>query len=613
MFKLDEFQQKAIDEFASGKNLIVTANTGSGKTLVATEVIATTTGRVWYTTPIKALSNEKYLDFSKLFGPENVGLLTGDIKVNPDARIVVATTEILNNSLMSKKVNLATLVDPMAHREFESPELVVFDEAHYINDNSRGYVWEETLIGLSRLDGPRVVLLSATISNAKQLKKWLDGLFQLEFSIVTNSKRVVPLKFRLVNESLELCEPHDKSCQPLKQPTKHKIESLLGKSLDRLPMIVWLLSKKNVETHAVGCDLSFTNPEERRRVQHELELFEQQLRASATEIPALYHKLRLENGVACHHAGMSCLLRELVERLFKMKLIKVVFATETFSVGINFPAKSVLFTGLKKPGTRGMRMFEPSEFIQMAGRAGRRGLDTIGYVDIIARDVPLDDVRKLIKSKPGPLKSKYILSYSSMLQGSLFDFTKKSFSVEPIAGYDNVAHVLEEFDLVNDGKLTRKGRAAACFADINPILGVEILLTLQDQPGRVVIRALASVGSTFDSEASEELEWLIDLENTLKRIETQHAANQESTLVNFGALDALDMWAKSKPIREITEATSIDEGSLIKELQRVKAVCVSALRALYVLELPETAHRVFESATKLMRRELLPDSYMMRG
>jgi len=279
---LDEFQTKAIDAFESGKNIIVTANTGSGKTLIATKCIDHILKtfedniKIWYTTPIKALSNEKYSDFRKIYSPENVGLLTGDIKVNPDAKIIIATMEILNNSLLSGQINLSDLSDINRSKEFdkEKLDLVVFDEAHYLNDPARGYVWEESLILLSRL-GCRVVLLSATISNSKLLKKWLEKIFKTSFEVVTNSKRVVPLSMRLVTDLFEFVEP----TRPVltantglfgkTKPTKGALEKILRnlQSRDLLPVIVWILSRKKCETQALGCDLTFTDAEERRRAE----------------------------------------------------------------------------------------------------------------------------------------------------------------------------------------------------------------------------------------------------------------------------------------------------------------------------------------------------------
>ena len=649
---LDEFQTKAIDAFKSGKNIIVTANTGSGKTLIATKCIdhllasavtdqAMREIKIWYTTPIKALSNEKYSDFRKMYGAENVGLLTGDIKVNPDAKIVIATMEILNNSLLSGQINLSDLSDINRSQPFDKKQLdlVIFDEAHYLNDPARGYVWEESLILLSRL-GCRVVLLSATISNSKLLKKWLESIFKKDFEVVTNSKRVVPLSMRLVTDSFEFIEPSRAALTAntgsfgKTKPTKGSLEKILKvlQNKDLLPVIVWILSRKKCETQALGCDLTFTDAEERRRIEYDLAIFERQLEVSGLDKPILYVAMRdkLIKGVACHHAGMNALLREFVEYLFKKKLIKVVFATETFSVGINFPARSVLFTSLMKPGTGGIeqttdrqgggfRMFTASEFIQMAGRAGRRGIDTTGHVFIMPHGADSESIISLIKAKPASIKSRYRVTYSSVLQSYPIDLSTDTFNQSRTPEdqeFKNVCRILEEHDFIGrDGQLTRLGQAARCFNDIDPLLAVMILEKVHMLSGREIIRSLVILNSGVSQESvfPTELNWVIDLENALLKTETRMGVTPSQREIGSGILDALDLWAKGKPVHVIVDKTNIDEGTLMKELQKIKNISVSVLRALYALELPDSAQRVYDSLLKLFRRELHPDSFVMRS
>lgn len=623
---LDEFQTKAIDAFVSGKNIIATANTGSGKTLIATECmsILIKSGfekKIWYTTPIKALSNEKYNDFRKLFGNENVGLLTGDIKINPDAKIIVATMEILNNSLLSGVVNLSDLSDLNRSVKLERSEigLVIFDEAHYINDSDRGYVWEESLISLSTLD-LQVILLSATISNVKLFKKWLNSIYPREFEVVSNSKRVVPLVMRVLSKEFEFLDPVKVLPDDVSgiRSTKHFLGETLRKfqKKDLLPAIVWILSRKNCEKQTLACEISFTDQEEKRILKYELAIFERQLEVSGVDKPQLYLKIhdKLVNGVACHHAGMNSLLREFVEYLFKKKLVKVVFATETFSVGINFPARSVLFTSLTKPTGNGFRMFTASEFIQMAGRAGRRGIDTTGHVFIIPEKVKLEDFKVLLKAKPSPIESKYHVTYSSVLQSYPNDLSGKSWRSRGNE-FENVCKILKEHDLIGkDDSLTDRGRAAACFNDIDPVLAVEILGKCKSLTGREIIRALAVLNCPYDDSVfQKDLGWIIDLENSLTKTETMLGVSPGKRIIGSGILGALDLWAKGVEIWKICDKSMIDEGSLIKEFQKIKNIAVAALRALYILDQPEAAQRVSDAIAKLFRRTLLPDSFHMRN
>ena len=339
---------------------------------------------------------------------------------------------------------------------------------------------------------------------------------------------------------------------------------------------------------------------------------------------------KLIKGVACHHAGMNALLREFVEYLFKKKLIKVVFATETFSVGINFPARSVLFTSLMKPGTGGIeqttdrqgggfRMFTASEFIQMAGRAGRRGIDTTGHVFIMPHGADSESIISLIKAKPASIKSRYRVTYSSVLQSYPIDLSTDTFNQSRTPEdqeFKNVCRILEEHDFIGrDGQLTRLGQAARCFNDIDPLLAVMILEKVHMLSGREIIRSLVILNSVVSQESvfPTQLNWVIDLENALLKTETRMGVTPSQREIGSGILDALDLWAKGKPVHVIVDKTNIDEGTLMKELQKIKNISVSVLRALYALELPDSAQRVYDSLLKLFRRELHPDSFVMRS
>lgn len=627
---LDKFQLKAIDAFKSDKNLIVTANTGSGKTLIATECINSILSgeyhkKIWYTTPIKALSNEKYNDLRKLYGKQNVGLLTGDIKINVEAQICIATTEILNNALLSGYVNIGDLSNPQMTLKIDKSQigLVIFDEAHYINDSSRGYIWEESLIMLSKTKS-KVILLSATISNVQSLKKWLDRLFSLKFETITTSKRIVPLYTKVISDSfafVDILKDQDDHNFGKVKLSKSTIERCLKyfREKELLPAIIWILSRKNCEAQALSCDLGFTTIQEKKQIKFEISIFERQLAVAGVDNPLLLEKLKnkIIDGIACHHAGMNSLLREFIEYLFKKKLIKVVFATETFSVGINFPARSVLFTSLTKPGDSGkFKIFSPSEYIQMAGRAGRRGIDTMGYVFIIPSKVKIDEVKKLITANPDAVVSKYRVTYASVLKTYPNDISKDSFQnlSKDTQEYSNVCKVLKEHDLIDCDGLTQLGRAAACFSDIDPILAIEILKKLKSSTGREIIRALATLNCQVEDEIfPSDLTWIIDLENSIVKTEVALRVSPATRSIGSGILNCLDLWAKSVKIEEICDKTLIDEGSLIKELLKIKNIAISALRALYELEWVDTAQRVSDAIIKLFRREILPESFHMRN
>lgn len=431
-FTLDRFQIEAIHSIENNHSVVVSAATGTGKTLIADYVIdkyLKEDKRIIYTAPIKALSNQKYRDFKEQYGAENVGILTGDVTINPQAPLQIMTTEIYRNMLLSNDPN----VDDLAY--------VIFDEIHFLGDYERGTVWEESVI-FSR-SHTRFLCLSATIPNARQFANWVAHIKEHEVDVVVEKKRAVPLKHLFFDsekgyatlkeiEEWKQLDKYPKYHQSFKNKKRHLEELKNRKKLGTIELLKEIESKKNLpciyfcfsraltekKAEIIKRKNNYLTSEEslevRRIVKEKLDTTDKSvLTLNTTRV------LRecLSNGIGFHHAGILPVLKEIVEKLFEKGLVKVLFATETFAVGINMPAKTVCFDSLEKFDGMNFRYLNSKEYFQLAGRAGRRGIDKIGYcVSIIDRN--FSDIQKIKSITSGdtePLKSQFKLSYNTIL------------------------------------------------------------------------------------------------------------------------------------------------------------------------------------------------------
>ena len=430
-FPLDPFQHEAIDALHQGHSVVVSAPTGSGKTLVGEYAIhrALAHGRkVFYTTPLKALSNQKLRDFRQQFGDANVGLLTGDLSLNREARIVVMTTEIFRNMLYAE-------IDHPDDDPLADVEAVVLDECHYMNDTQRGTVWEESIIHCP--SSIQLVALSATVANAGQLTDWIARVHG-PTQLVHSDFRPVPLAFSfcsakglhpLLNEEGTGLHANAKVWRPPKgnrrkgpkvprppQPEPAPLPFVVAQLAERdmLPAIYFIFSRR-------GCDRGvrelgnacLVTPEEQARIRRQLDAF---VATTPEAVREGGHAEALLRGIASHHAGVLPAWKELIEALFQQGLIKVVFATETLAAGINMPARTTVISALSKRTERGHRPLMGSEFLQMAGRAGRRGLDSQGYV--VTAQSRFEGVREagqLALAPADPLVSQFTPSYGMVL------------------------------------------------------------------------------------------------------------------------------------------------------------------------------------------------------
>ena len=452
-FKLDPFQIHALAAIDKHENVLVTAKTGSGKTLVGEYQILKSLEkkkRVFYTTPIKSLSNQKFHDLKKIH--ESVGIMTGDIKFCPQADIVIMTTEILRNLLLKKGTETEN-IGITANLSIDNLDAVVFDEVHYVNDPHRGKVWEECFVLLpSEIN---MVLLSATLNKPEEFASWLGDLKSKPIHLISTEYRVVPLIHTLPNGQVLMDEKEryypkvyldwlkefdqkEKDMAAHRDAVKareegqdvverkvrdqsflHRMNDFISNKKDSLPALFFVLSRKLCVEYAKKVEENLITSSEVAAMKHIVSFHLH--RYPDIVVSNQYFTLMplLEKGVAFHHSGLLPLLKEIVEILFSRGLIKVLFATETFAVGLNMPTKTVVFTSFRKQGENGeFRMLRPDEYIQMAGRAGRRGKDTQGLVVYIPNNRPESeyDMKCMMTGQKAEIISRMDLHYAYVLQ-----------------------------------------------------------------------------------------------------------------------------------------------------------------------------------------------------
>jgi superfamily II RNA helicase len=474
-YQLSDFQKYAIQGIVEGNHVLVTAHTGSGKTLPAEFAIqhfVSNKKKVIYTSPIKALSNQKFYEFSFKYPEISFGLMTGDIKTNPDADVLIMTTEILMNYLFSLGSKSESTLQFQIDIQNELG-CVIFDEVHYINDKDRGHVWEQTILMLPQ--HIQMVLLSATIDNPLGFAEWIEkrGNSNTIDSSVPNKTvylastehRVVPLTHYGVFTTTEtpFKEIKDKEIQKQIRDSTNKLILLrdpIGKFNDQgyhelnkirnlfeknrfymkrkfvlnklleflkenemLPCIVFVFSRKNVEVcaHEITTNLLEDDSKIPYIVRRECEQIIRKFPnfKEYLELPEYLDLVGLlEKGIGIHHSGMIPVLREIVEIMISKKYIKVLFATESFAIGLDCPIKTAVFSSLTKYDGSGMRALMPHEYTQMAGRAGRRGIDTVGHVvhcNNLFETPEIQSYRQILCGKPQKLVSKFKISYSIVL------------------------------------------------------------------------------------------------------------------------------------------------------------------------------------------------------
>jgi superfamily II RNA helicase len=468
-FPLDDFQKHAITCIDNGSNILVTSHTGCGKSLCAEYGIMKCLDagkKIIFTSPIKSLSNQKFSEFKAKFGTDSVGIITGDVKFQPHAPLIVMTTEILRNMLVrttQHKIGefLPTSMD-IDMINIQDVDIVIFDEVHYINDQDRGKVWEECIIMLPK--HIQLIMLSATIDRAENFAAWIEQVRARDIAVISTLTRHVPLNHYYFYYLPLLRGGGDKDPTNTLSPALRALTNKLvpvyditsgfhGNNLTQLQRVVSFIKNKKVYTsHAsiLGAVVKFLVDNNlcpaiffifsRRKCEQYVEYITQYLITPAEQaeveriIAAQLHKIpnherytRLESfvtlkkqlmrGVAVHSSALLPIFKELVEILFSKGLVRVLFATETMAIGINMPTKTVLFTSLQKYDGHTMRPLLTHEYTQMSGRAGRRGIDTVGHVIHLPNffDVDIPAIKDMICGKTQHIISKFNIDYNFVL------------------------------------------------------------------------------------------------------------------------------------------------------------------------------------------------------
>ena len=618
-FTLDPFQERSFELIDAKHSFIVSAPTGAGKTVIAEYAIEKALQenlQVIYTSPIKALSNQKFRDFCRNYG-EKVGIMTGDITYNPEAPILIMTTEIFRNAIFEDG------------ERFRNVLYLIFDEVHYLNDISRGTVWEESIIfAPSQI---RVLCLSATIPNIEELASWIEKVRKQPVEIVYEEKRPVPLKeFCYVNQKGILNFKDASRYLPKKKKKNRNGDSYKkngyekkSASLDsfheilrhlqrfeQIPCLYFLFSRKECEFHAMQClNYQFLNPRDQKIVRKRLQDLSSRYDIKNIMDKRLGHLLR--NGIAYHHAGMLPAMKEIVEQLFTDGFIKCLFATETFALGVNMPATSVIFNALKKYDGISVRKLKVLEYQQMSGRAGRRGIDEVGYVytNLDNSDLLRSDLHSILRGPLEAVESQFNLSYSTLLniygrvgkevvktcdrsfgafqrallaQASGGKKQKRKVSLEQRRQLKNKLAFLSTLGYIDEKGLTSKGRFATF------INGYEIQITelffdgLFEECNEVILFVLL-VAAVFEGKKGQSYSrvpkkiktFVKEVEKSVKKcmqIESMYGIDEIKPL-DFRLSAAAYAWAMGKSFRELSDYCSASPGDIIRTFRLAIQLC----------------------------------------
>ena len=642
----DPFQKKAIQLIEEGHSLLVCAPTGTGKTVIAEYVIEQALLRseeVIYTAPVKALSNQKYRDFRDKW-VDKIGIVTGDVSINPRAPILIMTTEIYRNSLFE---------DPKRLRHVR---WIIFDEIHYLDDPERGTVWEEAI--LFSPTHVQLLGLSATVPNSRELADWIQTVHGHPIDIVEETHRIVPLRFYFQCQGKIFPSPEALYREgyrgrnrwpalwripPGQVPPNLRIypnrEEALIEELEQqqhLPCLYFAFSRRRVEELAWQlASRSFVQRDEKEALE---KLYADLLNRyglndekSAWELGDLVSK-----GIAYHHAGMLPTLKEVVERLFTSRLIKLIFTTETFALGINMPARSVVFDKPTKKAEREVRVLRRREFYQMAGRAGRRGLDEAGFVYLRLQPYELDyrEVVHLLEGESEPVMSQFNADYATILNlyrlsgERWIEAYPRSFHAYQAAPHEkklrqtllrNKLRILQELHYIKEGVFTPKGEFASGLHGYELMLGElygnGLLTKLDPITLNTLLASLIYEGRRGQSQpplnrAAQSLQGPCEQAlKTIRYLEARFHVFPRTRPPHFHLSREVEAWTKGSSFAHLEKISQTDPGELV----RIFRMVIQLLRELQLAQqspqkLKETAHQ----AEKAINRDQVDAERQLR-
>ncbi len=638
----DAFQKQAMDYISEGYSVLVCAPTGSGKTAIAEHVIEESIKRkegVIYTAPIKALSNQKFREFQSAT-QGRVGILTGDITLESHQSVLIMTTEIFRNKILQDEKSL------------ESYRWIIFDEIHYLDDYERGSVWEESLIFLPK--HMRFLGLSATIPNIQELAVWLESIHQREVKVVLEHKRPVPLHFffqcqgyiydnlaELVKKELKDSKKrfYSKAYHAAHESLKPNRPLSLIKHLrenELLPCIYFAFSRRKVEFLAQdmkGWD--FLNEAEKGEIKSVFEKlcerFDLVNEPSARQIAPF-----IERGIGYHHAGMLPTLKEVIERLFTSRLLKIIFTTETFALGINMPARSVIFDELSKFSGRFYENLTTRDFYQMAGRAGRRSIDTEGFVfcRVNPLDITPESLQRIIYGTPEKVSSQFNASYATLLnlyqhyKENLYDIYPRSFHYfhvkkmlrkQALELLHAKVNVLKELGFIRKNHLTQKGQFAC------QVYGYELILSQLYEEGFLEKLSLKDLGVlcisiVFEPRKGTQKPHLGErtrfLEQTTRKIiDRIHRLEKDRRLspltkrCHFHLTPVMEAWIKGESFQQAIRHCDADEGEVVRYLR----MSVQILREILDTPVNEECKAKVERLIHIINRGVVDSEKQLRS
>lgn len=629
--QLDPFQKEAIAWINQNYSVLVSAPTGAGKTLIAEHVIdrALEYGEnVIYTAPIKALSNQKYRDFRARYA-DRVGILTGDVSIHPNASILIMTTEIYRNSLFESSERI------------QKTGWVIFDEIHYLDDWARGTVWEEAI--LFTPETTRILALSATVPNVKELADWIRSIHNRSIAVVEEAKRPVPLHFffqcqgKILSHINQLRREgySNQSTWRVRHGARrrthqdartkpNRLDSLLthleGGNL--LPAIYFVFGRRRTEFLAQEATrFNFLNMHERDKTMNFfddlLNRYDLQSEKSAQDLRVL-----VEGGIAYHHAGMLPSLKEVVEQLFTNRLLKLIFTTETFALGINMPARTVVFDELEKFYETGFKHLTTRDFYQMAGRAGRRGMDPEGHVfiRINPHDIPYTAVERILYGNFESIRSQLNTTYATLLNlykilgEKLLDIYPRTFHhfqshlKKRTHGFEMISNrlmMLKEMHYIDQERLTPKGEFAAS------LFGYELYMAeihtdnLFEDLDEIQLNVLIS-GFVFEPRKGDHTSKLHHgyrklahlaqhYSHQIQRMETKYQITPRIKEPHFNLAAVVEAWSKGSSFEKLFRLTSVDEGELVRHFRMVIQLLRELVHASHASEkLKKTAGKGFQ-------------------